>query len=205
MHVKSKSTWSQKGPSTSSVHFWPAYSQWCRQVHVQKAKRNLFFWQSYGRSKTGNFCQGGSGKWFILRELPHPTRAIWRKFVSMTLRRNTCWRHVLIAECRTTAKGKVKSGLHCVRAMFSWFSPHTRLQYLKISLSCASFLYRNVKGTKHTINADWAKTGSFGAHRWRTAGIDGVVPVVSLIPSRTKKKRTAFWQKSGLVRQRWKL
>ena len=68
---------------------------------------------------------GGSGKWFILRKLPHPTRAIWRKFVSMTLRRDTCWRHVLIAECRT--KGKVKRGLHSSVSsnVFPIFTSHT--------------------------------------------------------------------------------
>ena len=34
------------------------------------------------------------------------------------------------------------------RWMFSWFSPHTRLQYLKISST--SFYCPTVKGTKHT-------------------------------------------------------
>ena len=49
--------------------FWSANSQWCRQVHVQKSKRNLSFWQSYGRSKIGLFCHGERGE---MRELPHP-------------------------------------------------------------------------------------------------------------------------------------
>ena len=164
-----------------SVYFFPVYSHWCCQVHVKKIKRNLFFAKVTG-VQNRPFLPGGSGKWFILRKLPHPTRVIWRKFVSMTVRLGTsdtmCWLPGVIQLLKVKCRDLFLPFERC-----SWFSPHTRLQNMKIS--SARFLYRNLKGTKHTnLLIEWkpAVLGRALRHRWRTAGIDWVVSVISLTP-----------------------
>ena len=139
---------------------------------------------------------GGGGQEIIYPERTSPSHTC--DLTQVCIDDSQTW-HMLTpcVDCRvsTTTKGKVKRGLHCVRAMFSWFSPHTHLQYLKIS--SASFLYGNVKepNTKMLIERKPAVSGrALFKGRWRTAGIDGVVPVVSLtpLPSRTTNKKRPF-------------
>ena len=181
---------------------------------MSKRLRELFILAKLWTFKIGHFCQGGSGKWFILRELPHPTCAIWRQFVSMTLRRDTCWRHVLITERHT--KGKVKPGLRCFREMFSRFSwsPRTRLQYLKIN--SASFYIEMSK------EPNTQKCGSSKKRQFRGApkGAAGVRPgsmgfffffyyrVTTSTPFCQEQKNgllAKIFRISGLIQQRWKL
>ena len=65
----------------------------------------IYIFGKFADVQSLTFFATGEGENLSRENFPNP-HVRWRKFVSMPLRRDTCWRCVLIAECRT--KGKVK-------------------------------------------------------------------------------------------------
>ena len=76
---------------SESVHFCQPIASSVLKCMFKKLREIFIFGKVIDVQSLTFSASGGGGGCFNLKELPHAAGAIWRKFVSITLRRDTCW------------------------------------------------------------------------------------------------------------------